>query len=216
MSGVGDLLELLHDADLLIGRFEGEFRDWTQPSPSAVLVVQADGIGHRGLRWAGAGPFPRASEGNRRVWFERPNRLRVELVQGRDLLRFGVRDESRWWLWDRVGGTHSGRLLTEGGTWRCPPLLDPPLLSPARLVGWLRFESAGTGVRLGREVVLARARPRRTGELSFEFEFDAQHGIVLHRAAYEKGRCMQVTDALTAKFSAEIDPEVFVFAPPEA
>jgi adenylyl-sulfate kinase len=100
-----------------------------------------------------------------------------------------------------------------------PPLLDPPLLSPARLIAALRLDPKGRGMRAGREVLLVRARPReestvRRGVL-FELEFDAEHGLLLRRELFQEGRCVQLTEALTVRYDEPIDPGRFVFAPPD-
>ena len=211
-SALGDLLALLHDADRRVRSFEGELRDWVQPPPSNALVVDLRDK-HKpgaGARWRGAGPFPRASETRRRIWFERPDRMRVEILRGGQLLRLGVRDRETWWRWDRVRGVDTGRVAFVDGVPTAPPLLDLPLLAPVSLLAALRFEPAGAGERVGRKVLLARALPRTaltgSGELSFEFEFDLQYGTMLRRARFEDARCVSVTEALAACFDGPVDP----------
>jgi adenylylsulfate kinase-like enzyme len=92
-----------------------------------------------------------------------------------------------------------------------PPLLDPPRISPARLLASLRFERAGVGERVGRQVLLARAwprqQPRPRGELSYELEFDSEHGTLLRRATSEDRRRVAVTEALEVCYGRQIDPE---------
>ena len=213
MSTIGDLLALLHDADRLVRTFEGEFSDWVHPPPSNVLIVNPENVAGEGLRWGGAGPFPRALQTRRHIWFEQPDRLRVEVVSGTELVRLGVRDRESWWRWDRVHGGDTGSVSIVDGIPTTPPLLNPPLLSPASLIPSLRFEPVGTGERLGRKVSLARARPRTalrgTSDLSCEFEFDLQYGTVLRRAQFEDGRYVQVTEAIEARFGGPIDPGRF-------
>jgi hypothetical protein len=218
VSTVGDLLALLHDADRLLRTFEGELRDWVRPPPSNVLVVDRKDMPGAGVRWSGAGPFPRASETRRRIWFEHPDRIRVEILRGGQLVRLGVRDRETWWRWARVRGSDTGIVAIVDGVQTAPPLLYPPLLAPASLLASLRFEPVGAGERVGREVVVARALPRAalpgSGELAFEFEFDSQHGTMLRRARFDKGRCVQVTEALAARFDGPIDPGRFEFEAP--
>jgi hypothetical protein len=212
MTALGDLLELLHSGARL-SAFEGEFRDWSRPSPTARLVIYAEDADVHRLRWRGAGPFPQESEGRRRIWVA-GHQLRVELRYGRQLRRLGLRRSDQWWRWDRITGTTTGSLVEHG----LPPLLDLPLLSPARLIGGLRFEPTGSGIRLGREVVLARAHPRDPlpgSECVVDFEFDSERGVVLRRAVAENGHYVQITEAVEAHFDGEIDPKRFVFVEPD-
>jgi hypothetical protein len=215
---LGRLLVLLHDVDLVLGSFNGEFRDWMQPTPTSALVVDADDAGTKRVRWRDAGPFSRPIETRRRIWFEQPDRVRVEIAQGKRLLRLAVRDGDAWWRWDHVSGTDSGPALGLDGQPSAPPLLDPPLLSPAALIARFRFEPPSVGDRLGRKVLVALGRLRRPPQddvtRSFEFEFDARRGVVLRRAAFENSRCVQCTEALAVRFDAPVDARRFVFDPP--
>jgi adenylyl-sulfate kinase len=140
-------------------------------------------------------------------------------MRGGQLVRLGVRTEREWWRWDPEQGASTGELEPDDGLRRLPPLLDPPLLTPARLVGSWRFDPAGDGFRAGRTVVLAHARPREKpssrGELSYEFEFDAEHGTVLRRSAFENGHCVQVHEAVEISYDCPIESERFVFDPPD-
>jgi hypothetical protein len=218
VSELGALLELLHDA-VPPRTFEAEFRDWTRSSASDQLVVSAESrrVGPQ-FRWIGTGPFPRASSSSRRIWFARPDRIRVELARGTQLERLGVRDGDTWWRWDSSGGARTGRVTQTRGLVGLPPLLDPPLLSPARLIAGLRLQPTGRGVRAGREVVLAHADPRDQPvgrrPVSFELEFDAEHGSVLRREGFEDGCCVQITEALAVSYDAPIMSERFVFVAP--
>ncbi len=212
MTPLGDLLELLHNADGL-STFQGEYRDWLRPSPDMRLVVDAEDAVSGRLRWRGPGPFPQASESLRRIWMAQPNRVRVELERKNELERVGVRDRDRWWRWDRGTGVTAGRLADRSA----PPLLDQLLFSSSRLIGWLRFEPAGSAVRLGREVMLARARPRnpsRGVDFVLDFEFDSKHAVVLRRAVAKNGCCIRVTEALEVHFNRPIGPQRFVFEEP--
>ncbi len=220
-AGLRELLELLHNADRLIGSFEGEFRDWVDPTPSNVLVADRGAVldGRLRLTQTGAGLFPSRREVLRRIWFEAPQRLRVELVRGGQVARFGVRDGAVWSRWDREQGISSagGDGVAEQSR-PLPPLLDPALLSPARLIGLYRFELVREATRLGRRVLVARAAQRAPtpggGALSYEFEFDAERGAMLRRAVFEDVRCVQLTEALRARFGAAIDQERFMFQLP--
>lgn len=220
------LLLLLHDADrLLSSSFVGEFRDWALPLPNNTLVLEPDepGAGDQPragrLRWAGAGPFPRAVETRRRIWFDPPDRLRVEMAQDGRLLRLGVRNRESWWRWSLAHGADAGAVVGPDGTLRLPPLLDPPLLSPAGLIARFRFEPDGIGRVLDREVLCSHARLRRglpqAQKWSFRFEFDAQYGTMLRCARFEDERRVELTEAVAARFGVPIDAARFVFVQPD-
>jgi hypothetical protein len=101
-----------------------------------------------------------------------------------------------------------------------PPLLSPPVLDVPRLLATMRFQPAGTGERAGRAVMCARALPRYQppgrGKLSYEFEFDAEHGSLLRRANFEDGRCVWQREAREVLYGSEIKPGCFVFVAPDA
>jgi hypothetical protein len=129
-----------------------------------------------------------------------------------------VRNCDSWWRWDEVRGTDSGSIKIHEESLTLPRLLSPVLLQPVKLLALLSFEPGGGGTRLGRDTILARARPReetQTGPtVQFDFEFDAQYGTMLRQARHENGCCVQVTEALAASFNAAIDPSLFEFAAP--
>ncbi len=218
-ESLGSLLELLHCAHERTSCLEAEFRDWTHPPPSYELVLSRDESHDARGRWRGAGPWPKKVVRTRRVWFVAPDRLRVEIARNQALERLGVRDGLEWWRWDELDGATAGDAGGIEGPLLLPPLLDPPLLNPARLLAGLRLEPTGVGVRAGREVILARAWPRESprarGALSYELEFDAEHGTMLRRAASEDGRLFQVTEARQVRYGGEIDVERFVFVAPD-
>lgn len=207
----------MHDADRRLSSFEGEFEDWGVVPPTNVLLVDRDGAagGRLRLRDQGRGLYPQPRRVRRRIWFESPQRLRIELLHDGTVVRVGVRDGTRWWRWDHHEGTTSGRHdPIENDT--LPAFLDPTLLSPVRVLTALRFEAIGEGGRLERRVFLARAVPRdpvMEAQPAFEFEFDARYGTILRRAIVEHGKCVQRTEALEVHFDITVDPKRFVFEP---
>lgn len=215
---LGDLLVLLHDADRLVASFTGEFRDWARPAPSNTLILDADQVPEYRLQWQGAGPLPQADERHRKVWFQQPDRLRVEVFRGGRVVRIGVRDDRDWWRWDLRQGTDRGTAPASDGQLTLPPLLDLAILFPARLVAMLRLEPAGAGVRLGREVLRARAHPRLPAagkaRVSVELEVDAEYGTLLRWAVFEDGNCVHVTEAVEARFGEAIAGDRFVLTVP--
>lgn len=218
MHELAQLLELLYSAHERVSSLQAEFREWSHPCPNYELLVDKDDLRQR-LRWRGAGPWPQETEKTRRMWFVSPGYLRVEILHNHALERLGVRDRSNWWRWDEIDGATVGEAESGQGRLLLPPLLDPPLLDPVRLIPALRLEPAGVGIRAGREVRLARGWPREPqpsrGALSFEFEFDSEHGTILRRAASEDGRSFQATEALQVCYGGKIESKRFVFTPPD-
>jgi hypothetical protein len=134
------------------------------------------------------------------------------VLSGGSLERVGVRSEAKWWRWDRQEGASSGGPAGAARAW-IPSLLDPPLLTPVRLLGALRLKPAGVGERVGRLVLRADAMPRGTVSarkpLSFELEFDAEHGTMLRIASFEEYRPLQLTEAVAVSYDQPIEPERF-------
>jgi hypothetical protein len=218
MQGLGDLLELLHDASAHVGTLEVEYWEWKRPPASNRLLVTPTEPGKAELRWQGAGPWPQEEIITRKIWFQRPDRARVEVIEDGALALLAVRAGMTWWRWDPDDGASSGSVLPHRPDRGLPPILSLRLLEAYRLLATMRFEPAGRGQRAGRDVVRARAFPRRPptsrGELSFEFEFDSQHGSVLRTAELEDGRCVREREARHIVYDGQIASDRFVFVAP--
>lgn len=216
---LGTVLERIHNALACVVTLQAEYRDWSRVAPSLSLVAEPkrkdDCVG--GLRWQGSGPFPQTVTSTRRIWLSAPDRLRVEIERNGQVEKLGVRDGSRWWRWTRAAGADSGDLLVSHRR-GLPPLLDPPLLTPARLVGWLRFDDVGTGWRAGRDVVTAHAVPRdrspaAPGNLRCDLEFDVEHGVLLRMSICDGADCVRLTEATDVAYGRELDPALFICPP---
>lgn len=214
MPEFGQLLELLYGAHRDVDAMFVETRDWGRQDPSDTLTVQQDADGRVRIRWMGGGPYGRPVAGGRRLWFEPPDRIRIELLQRGVVVRTAVRDGDAWWRWDRDDGETAGD-LTQGAA--LPPILDLPLLTPARLLSTMWFEVTGKGTRAGRAVLAASAIPRQTTsgvERYFEFEFDLEHGTPLRTTAFEAGEQINVTEILAVDYAPQITDTTFIFAKP--
>lgn len=215
MSEIGSLLELLNNAHDDVGSVRLTTRDWSLPRRRSKILVDQRGQ----LRWEGRGPWPAPFSFEREIWFEAPDRLRVERRGVRSCDRLGIRNGTLWWCWVKDEGTATGdtRLLRRGP--RLPRLLDPPLLAPARLVGMLKMTATGSGYHLGREVVRAVALPRVFGyrsEIHCDLAFDAEHGTLLRSETYDGHTCVQVTEVLAVSYGDAIPRERFTFGEPAA
>lgn len=210
MSALGPLLELIYRAHEATSSFVAEYRDWGNPKPSYQLVIDP---ARAEPRWDGAGPWPHESELTRRIWYAYPDRLRVEVSRRDELVRLGVRNEARWWRWNASDGAADGILTPDNGVLTIPRLLDPTLLAPTRLLERLQLQPTGTAERAGRSVACAVARPRRTPNMpagvSYELEFDAQHGTLLRRALLEDTIPVQISEVLDIRYNVNIDQDRF-------
>jgi hypothetical protein len=214
MNALGELLELLCRAHEDVSHLEAEFRDWDHPRRSHTVVVDRAETGRPAMRWHGGGPWPGVLEHTRHIWFATPDQLRVEVRRADQLVvRLAVRSGSQWWRWDRRAGEDGGRTAGSGAS--LPPLLNPPVLRPARLLAGLQLNVIGTGDCAGRETIVARGWPRERGPqgLCCRLHFDARHGTLLRREVLQGGQCIQLTEAMSVSYDTGIDPERFVFAP---
>jgi adenylyl-sulfate kinase len=220
MSALGELLELLHNAHSRIKTFQIEYRDWSRQRLSNQIVVHESSRGVRQLRWQGGGPWPEETVRTRRIWLERPNRVRVEILEDELMVRLGVRQGMQWWRWDAAEGISDGWFAPdETGVFTVPRMLASPFLAVQRLSADMRLEPAGMSERAGREVACARGYPRRqpavAAEVVIEFEFDADHGSLLRRARFEDGLCVWERTATEVLYGNQIDPACFVFVAPD-
>ena len=157
MSGLGDVLELLHGAGRSFGTVRVEAREWRhnhrllaaydramERARGAALVVS---------RLAGADDVPAETEVLVRAWFEQPNRVREERDDAGSRY-VAVADGARWW--QRMPGWAT--MSEEGDGWASGQIGHSvrPLLDPWQLVGALELNAIGrTTVRGPRGV-----RPR--------------------------------------------------------
>lgn len=221
MSELGELLEVIHGAHAQLSTFEAEYRDWTRPQPSVALSVERSELGEPLLRWHGAGPFPRTVSSTRRIWLLAPDRVRVEIASDGEVVRMGVRDGANWLRWDHVDGVVRNDVpgIKDGPLLNPPPLLSPPLIQPVPLLAVLWFEPTGRRLRAGREVLAARARPRHPSAsaqaLTYELEFDAEHGTILRRATLDHGEVFSVTEAISVRYQNGIALERFELRAPD-
>ena len=217
------LLQLLDSALADVPTLEVELRDWTRPKPTLSARVERntaepDSPKVARLSGLGAGPFPRPTETTRKIWMASPDRLRVEVSRNGQVIGRAVRVGTRWWRWDVAGGTEAGEAASEDGVPAPPQALDPPLLTPMRLLGWLRLHDVAAGCRAGRAVLAARGSRRQrwtAGErrLRYELEFDAEHGTMLRLATYQGRQCVQLTEATGVVYGHDLDTELFVIPP---
>jgi outer membrane lipoprotein-sorting protein len=231
MSGLGDLLELLHSAPRSYERIDAAFRTWrhTERADEAAeaCVESSQGssffVGLEGqIDDQGDDEAPE-QEGVIRVWIDRPDRMRIERDGDDEEDSIAVEAGSRRWTYQKGWGA----VVTEDGEGAIRQDELAPLLDPSPLIGRLDFHMHGRGARAGREVLLVRAVPRAVsgpaswdleelgeGADEYELEVDAERGVLLRSEARRNGLPFEVIEAITVEFDGEIPPERFVFEPP--
>ncbi len=212
------LLELLDAGLQNVTTLEAEYRDQQARASSLSLIARSGGGSVESsvpirLRWDGPGPFDEHVYLTRRVWLRKPDRLKVELRRAGTTVSWGVRDGARWSQWDMTASESSG-IRTGDASTAVPPLLDPPLLTPVRLLGWLRVTELGSGRRAHRDVVTASAIPRELSSAwhrgrHYELELDAEHGTILRFAEFDSNDCVHLTEVNDIAYGRRLGPEVF-------
>jgi len=219
MGALAEILELLHNAYERVDSFTGTFRVWSHADASSDVLVERP-YGDDGpavLHWQGAGPNPVETTSTMSVWLVSPDRLRVEIKHGRNLIRLRICDATNWWHWSRAEGARFGAHGEDRLGRRVFPL-PPLLLDPAQLMTSMRFEPYGLGTRAGRDVRLVRATPRAAWRAapSYELELDASYGTLLRSSASDHaGRPFHVVEAVEANFGSRIDANQFEFVSPD-
>ena len=209
-SELAKLLLLLHRADEIDTTFEAEVHDWSRPQPTRTERLEAGDKTMR-VNWVPGGRKPAPIDVKRRLWYERPSKLRIELHRGGLPMRIGVRAGDKWWSWSARAGIVQGALSVRDAN-SLPAFLDPPLVAPARLLAAFRFETVTCGVWRDRDVLVARARsrvPAPSGASAFEFSFDLNSGIMLRRAGYIDDRCVDLTEVFVKSIGVPIDSKAF-------
>jgi adenylylsulfate kinase len=188
-----------------------EVRDTVPQESSMTLIAQTGNDGAMHLRWLGGGPAGTPAVTTRRIWFESPHRLRIDVLHGGQLVRKAVRDGAAWWRWDGSEGESAGDV---GQGAAMPPLLSPVLIHPVRLLQTMCFAVTGVGATAGRETLTAAATPRDGpdgGGERLEFEFDAEHGTPLRITKFDSDELTSRTEVTAIDYSPMIAAADFGF-----
>jgi adenylyl-sulfate kinase len=207
-----ELLTLLYEAHRGVRAMTMEIRDWQRRDANYALIVQTGGDAGLRLRWLDGGPDAAPLVSERRLWFEAPDRVRVEVTHDGNLIRVAVRDGEAWWRWDPEEGEAVGSISETGGT--LPPLLDSLQVDPARLLSSTWLDAIGTRQRASRDVVHVQGVPRfqhlPTGR-RMEFDFDREHGTPLLVAAFDGEEPLSAAEVRHVVYGNEVDSEIFSF-----
>jgi hypothetical protein len=144
----------------------------------------------------------------RRLWVERPARIRAEHDR-EDGMSTIVRADGRWSMWrpDHGGMQGNDDEVSLGHDGALTHLLDPtPLLGVARL------EAVEEADVLGRRAAVVRALPRDSDEVSEPDWYVPAEGIELV-IDLERGIALRAGDVRLTEvsFDEELDPSLFVF-----
>lgn len=226
MSGLGDLLALLHGADGSFQTIASRWRCWRhgERAHAAFMAEHARAGGVAAVRAAGP-PQPPEHERQVRLWVAKPDRIREEHDGDGGHATLAVQAGSTWWSYSPLTGamTNDGDERQQHGIGQ----MFRPLLDPARVMGLFDIEITGRGERAGRSVICAVWRPRAltehdrfalhqlgSGAEAHAIEVDAERGVLLRTEARFAGEPMTVCEALAVTFDAELDPELFRFVAP--
>jgi hypothetical protein len=232
VSEIGDLLELLHLAGSRFRTLRAEFDTCVRPDVLNRAGIAAFARGPRRTRTRRSrsssgrvfSPAPDdAAEPQRgwlRVWVERPDRLREESGD-EDEAGTLVRDGQLWWddnpslgLSTNANDDEPAMSISYGES--------EILLDPAGLGGHVILGPRGSAERAGRRVLRAHAVPRAGGRRergpspiwlcgdNFEFEVDAETGVLLYVEARFEGTAFSTIAATLVAYDEEIPPETFV------
>ena len=210
-SDTARLLELLYNAHQNVAAMFLEVRDTVPREASMTLIAQTGNDGAMHMRWLGGGPDATPAVTTRRIWFEPPHRLRIDVLHGGHVVRKAIRDGTAWWRWDASDGETAGDVVQGAAL---PPLLTPMLIHPVRLLQTMWFAVTGASVIAGRETLTAAATPRdgRDGGVErMEFEFDAEHGTPLRITNFDGDKLTSTTEVTAIDYSPSIDATAFAF-----
>jgi hypothetical protein len=221
-----EVLELIDRAPGGCRTLHGRWHSWAHAEP--MEAAQERAWGHKRLQLSSGDPNdgPTIREYWKDVWFEFPDRWRVEINQGP--LDFNshlaIRDRDSLWR----GGPERFTVFDLAKT---HTTLDTPLVSethPGAMLGWLRLGEPTAGEYEGRPVWIVAATARDVSNdlvnavplnisvlpgAEHVYTIDSQHGIVYtHSATVDGELCLRVELSGIA-VDEPLDP--VLFRPPE-
>jgi outer membrane lipoprotein-sorting protein len=222
MGQLAELLELLDGA----GRRYSALRATTHIRVVTALAAEAlqrhqESLGDRrtSALAAQARREPATVETEMRVWLDRPDRMRVELVRDGARNETFVDDGEREWSHTRGSAafTHPSQKAHRYGF--------EPLFRPHTMLARVQLHPLGEAEWAGRRALHARAttrpgRPDFTFELppgaeSFDLLIDRERGVILRLAAFLAGDEFHTLEVGEIAFDETLPAETFRFDPPE-
>lgn len=222
---LGELIHLMQTARTRYLSLEAEIRNWfrldlmvesmrreatRRPHGSMVVMHFSD----EGKESEANEVEAQENEALSRIWVERPDRWREEILSPTSQLRF--RNAREAWI-----EPHDGTLHRE----EYPDIDIQPaetVWDPALLIAELWLEPLARTVLLGREAIEVRARPRPTfrpgGEHflmvdeadEYELTVDRERGLVLRLASLIQGEVMELLEVTELHLDRPLDSGLFI------
>jgi outer membrane lipoprotein-sorting protein len=237
VGNLGDVLELLHDAEPRWKTLRAVGRQWHHnPRASEVFerhfaAIEAGQPPGAVVRFTGyvpdgsQPPVPDENEERWRLWIERGGRTRAEFSMGNETVSV-VFDGPTWWSWSPHAGGMTNRGATNHGHGSGPA---GTLINPTALMGALRLELLGKDTLLGRDVFRVRGLPRARlgnehenalhelgiGADDYLLSVDAERGVVLRSEARFRDQPFTVIEMTEVAFDADLPAETFTVVLPE-
>jgi outer membrane lipoprotein-sorting protein len=238
MGNLGDVLELLHDAEPRWTTLRAAGRQWrhnvraseaferrfaaleaNQPPGSVVRLTATYTPDESHL------PIPDENEDHWRLWIERGGRTRAEFAVGEETVSV-VFDGPTWWSWSPHMGGMTNRGAENHGHGAGPAAV---LIDTSKLLGALRLQFLGVDTLPGRDAFRVRGVPRvrlghepnhglhelGVGADDYLLIVDAERGIVLRSEARFRGQPFTVIEVTDVEFDADLPPETWKVAFPE-
>jgi hypothetical protein len=227
VSGLGDLLVLLHGARGRISTVRATVRSWRDARLMHEALERSEPRGSVVMYAPGGDPEGERNQASSvvRVWLAPPDRAREER-EGADGEGFGVRRGPVWWQYS----PHSGAISNEG---------DPKvgsgigeevwwLLDPAPVMGCLEFDMIDRGRQAERTTLRVRAVPRALadgeawplsrlgadGADELVLDVDAELGALLRIECRFDGRPFWISEVTEVAFDETFADDMFEFTPP--
>jgi outer membrane lipoprotein-sorting protein len=226
-ASLADVLLLMHGADLRFGSVRMVVREWShherlqrawtrheEGSPHSTIVVSLPGSNEPGE------PQPEEGTERTRVWWRKPDHVRLEHDDGDGGSRVEVAAGERWWSWASEWGATSNEAEPEVQS-EAQQAPFPQLLQPELLLSALRLELVGSGLQAGRRAIALRGVPRRRddhaatlarlalGADAHDLMVDAERGILLRIASEIDGEPFSIAEVEEVAFDETFAPETF-------
>jgi outer membrane lipoprotein-sorting protein len=237
MGNLGDVLELLHDAEPRWKTLRAAGCQWRHNARASEVfdrhfaALEANQQSRSVVRFTGyvpdgsQPPVPDESEDHWRLWIERVGRMRSEHAWGDESITV-VLDGPTWWSWSPRMGGMTNRGATNHGHGLGPAAV---LIDTAAVLSAVRLQFVGKETLLGRDAFRVRGTPRaRLGHESddglhelgigaddYLFSVDAERGVLLRSEARFHEQPFTVIEMTEVEFDADLPPETFTIVLPE-
>jgi hypothetical protein len=229
-ASLADALQLMHRADLGFGSVRMVVREWSHHERLHRAWTRAEeGESRSSLRAVSitiydspepGDPAREAGTERTRLWWRKPDHVRLEHDDGEGGTRIEVAAGDRWWSWSSAWGATSNEDQPEvrSGVQQGP---FPQLLRPELLLSVLHLELVGSGLQAGRRAIALRGVPRlgddhaamlaqlARGADAYDLMVDAERGVLLRVASELRGEPFAIAEVEEIAFDEAFDPRTF-------